>query len=143
MWFCEWCATSCATTTLTSPSEKRPSSSVFQSTMRRVGPKPAAYAFGASVRSETSSIAMGIGSVPCASANRRASASTRSFAGSFETRYGVMKAKRVASPTNAGAAPIHQRCGKRPAIAMTMTSARQMNRNSAPSTSQLSNSAST
>ena len=42
MWLREWWPSSCASTTFTSPSLKRPSSSVFQKTIRLVGPKPAA-----------------------------------------------------------------------------------------------------
>ena len=54
-----------------------------------------------------------------------------------------MKEKSAASPTKTGAAPSHQRRGKRPAIAITITSAKQMKRNSAPSWTQFANSVST
>ena len=47
MWLREWCASSCASTTRTSSSPiNGSSSSVFQKTIRFVGPKPTAYAFG-------------------------------------------------------------------------------------------------
>ena len=54
-----------------------------------------------------------------------------------------MKAKRAPSPTKTGAAASHQRRGKRPASAITITSAKQMKRNSAPSSNQFANSVST
>ena len=53
-----------------------------------------------------------------------------------------MNANSVASTMKAGAAPSHQRRGNQPASAITITSARQMNRNSAPSANQFTKSAS-
>ena len=53
-----------------------------------------------------------------------------------------MKPKRNASPTKTGAAASHQRRGNGPASAITITSAKQMNRNSAPSSNQFAKSVS-
>ena len=78
-----------------------------------------------------------IGSIPCCFAYCRAAASRSGRrSGSVEERYGEMKAKSAPRPTKAGAAASHQRRGKRPASAITITSAKQMKRNSAPSSSQ-------
>ena len=75
MWLREWWPSSCASTTFTSPSLKRPSSIVFQKTIRLLGPNPTAYAFGAFVKSVTSSCSTWIGSIPCCFAYCRAAAS--------------------------------------------------------------------
>ena len=41
-WLLEWCPSSCASTVFTSSSVKLPSRSVFQKTIRLLGPKPTA-----------------------------------------------------------------------------------------------------
>ena len=51
---CEWCASSCASTTFCSSSENGSSSIVSQKTTRRDGPSPYAYAFAWSVSTLTS-----------------------------------------------------------------------------------------
>ena len=53
-----------------------------------------------------------------------------------------MNEKSAARPMKAGAAPSHQRRGNQPAIAITITSAKQTKRNSAPSSIQFANSVS-
>ena len=65
----EWWPISCASTTRTSASEKAPSIIVLQSTTRREGPKPTAYAFAWLVVPLTSSTSIGMLETPCFCSN--------------------------------------------------------------------------
>ena len=68
---------------------KLPSRSVFQKTIRLLGPNPTAYAFGALVKSVTSSTLSGTGSIPCFAAYSRPAASKSARrSGSVGVRYG-------------------------------------------------------
>ena len=140
MWSREWCASSCAITTRTSRSLNGGSSSVFQRITRRVGPRPAAKAFGSSVNSlHVLHPHRDVGRRPA----RARAASPPPAAARFGSGFwsGIRK-----GDTNANSSPRATNTGRpgnppvlpqRPASAITIRIATQTKRNTPPSASQL------
>ena len=113
MWSREWWASSWAITTRTSRSLNGGSSSVFQRITRRVGPRPAANAFGSSVNSSTSSTFTGMSGTPCSRPSRSAAAASRAFRSGSWSGHEVGRDKREQQPE----ADEHGRAGDPPLVA--------------------------